>query len=389
MALSVKDIVGLESFRGLKLISGGGGLENTVCTAGIADYEFDKDVEYDNETPFERDSFVITSFLFAKDDKSRIIDAVEKLYEYGTAALAYKTIIYEDLPEEVIEFSNSHNYPVFSFRKDVYFENIIYEVMSAVENYDNNILSELSVKAMIERNLRACDVEQISRNVSLLFKNYAVAVYLKNKPGDSTFDAERILRSFYVSKGLKRKAILTEYDGGIFVVMTSAYNEMDKFRVILKEVAENLGINLDGCYASASNIYRPYTDLDSCFRESYNAYVASVTNEIDYCSYNNIGAFKYLVPLRGNYDLNKFSSDIIEPIKEKEELLSTAIALVINNGDINAAAVDCNCHHNTVRYRVAKIKELTGNDDMTEFEFYNELSTAVRVYLMQLKLNVI
>ena len=40
MALTVKDILELDSLKGIKLITGKGGISNTVTSAGIADFEF-------------------------------------------------------------------------------------------------------------------------------------------------------------------------------------------------------------------------------------------------------------------------------------------------------------------------------------------------------------
>ena len=56
MALKVKDILQLQSLQGMKLVSGERGLERAVCSAGIADYEFASEIEYDNDMPFDKDS---------------------------------------------------------------------------------------------------------------------------------------------------------------------------------------------------------------------------------------------------------------------------------------------------------------------------------------------
>lgn len=76
MALKVKELLELDSFRGIELVSGKEGLDNIVCSAGIADYEFVPDIDYRNENAFEKDSFVISSLLFAKNDETRILEAV-------------------------------------------------------------------------------------------------------------------------------------------------------------------------------------------------------------------------------------------------------------------------------------------------------------------------
>lgn len=81
--------------------------------------------------------------------------------------------------------------------------------------------------------------------------------------------------------------------------------------------------------------------------------------------------------------MNQYMERILQPIKDKEEFLETVKRFVLNNGDVTGTAIDCGCHQNTVRYRLAKVKELVGAADKTDFEFYAELSAAVRIFLLK------
>lgn len=383
MALKVKDLLELQSLQGLELVSGEKGMERLVYSAGIADYEFAPEVNYHNDNAFEKESFVISSLLFAQNDSKRILDAVQNLYNMGISAFAYKKVIYDELPEEVIAFSNKMNLPIFSFGPERYFENIIYEIMEAVQREDTQILAEENIKKMIENELPKEEVLRISKSISLLFKKNAVAVYIKPSAKGIKLDMSRIFRNFYLNKSLKNKAMLCKYNKGLFIILTSAYDEDEKFQLILNEAMESLSIDEEKVYISRGNIYHPYEELDRCLREAYHTFAASVTDSKDYGTFNNIGSFKYLIPLKDSYALNEFSESILRPILDKEEYLNTVITLVVNNGDITSTALECNCHQNTIRYRLAKVRELIGAGKKTEFEFYGELSTAVRIYLLK------
>lgn len=383
MALKVKELLQLQSLQGFKLVSGDKGLDKAVCSAGIADYEFAPDVNYHNDNAFDKDSFVISSLLFAQNDSSRILDAVRNLYELGISAFAYKSVIYNELPAEVLAFSNENNLPIFSFGPELYFENIIYEIMEAVQRDDTQILAEANIKKMIENELPEEEVLRISKSISLLFKKNAMAIYLKPFAMGTKLDMSRIFRNFYLNKSLKNKAMLCKYNKGLFIILTSAYEEDEKFELILNEAMESLSINEKKVYIARGNIYHPYEELDRCLREAYHTFAASVTDCRDYGHFNNIGSFKYLIPLKDSYALNEFTESILLPILDKEEYLNTVITLVINNGDITSTALECNCHQNTIRYRLSKVRELIGAGKKTEFEFYAELSTAVRIYLLK------
>ena len=130
MALTVEKILTLPALRKLKLIAGRGGLERDIVSAGIVDYEFVEELNYDLSDAFEKDSLVISSLLFAKDNPSLIFPAIKKLNEYGVSAFAFKSIIYENLPDEAISYADENDFPIFSYKDGTWFENIIFEVMN-------------------------------------------------------------------------------------------------------------------------------------------------------------------------------------------------------------------------------------------------------------------
>ncbi len=383
MALKVEELLKLQSLQNFKIVSGEKGLNRVVCSAGIMDYEFVPDVGYQNDTAFEKDSFVISSLLFAKNNPNQIIDAVKQLYDFGTSAFAFKDIIFKELPPEVLAFSNEKGFPIFTFGPELYFENIIYEIMEAVQREDTEILTEENIKKMIGHQLRKEEVGIISNGVSLVFKQNAIAVYITPKKGGPSLDVPRIYRSFYLNKNLKHKSIIARYQDGIFIIITGAFNETEKFELILQEAMNSLSINIDEVSLSRSNIGQPHLELDRCFRESYHTHMASVVAEKEYSSYDKIGVFKHLIPLKDDYAMREYAEELLQPLLDKEEFFNTVTSLIIHNGDLTMTASDCNCHQNTIRYRLQKVKELVGASEKTEFEFYNELSTAVRIHLLK------
>ena len=142
MALTVKDIMELPCGEKMTLLAGKKGLDRPVVTVEIADYEFDPDVDYDAAIGMETSGFIITSFLFAKKDPSRIVTAVKQMYDIGMSCIAYKRIIYDELPPEVIAFAEEKAFPIFTMDDDLWFENIVFDIMYAVQFDDKVYLSE-------------------------------------------------------------------------------------------------------------------------------------------------------------------------------------------------------------------------------------------------------
>lgn len=99
MALTVKDILELPSGQKMQILAGKMGLNRPVISVEIADYEFVPDlsfapgVSFNLQESLDPASFIITSFLFAKDDPSAILFAVKTLQEMGMSALAFNSTI--------------------------------------------------------------------------------------------------------------------------------------------------------------------------------------------------------------------------------------------------------------------------------------------------------
>ena len=49
MALTLRKLMDLRCMQGMKLIAGEGGLDRLVCSAGIADYEFARNIHMNRE----------------------------------------------------------------------------------------------------------------------------------------------------------------------------------------------------------------------------------------------------------------------------------------------------------------------------------------------------
>ena len=392
MALTIKDILQLQSLRGFQLISGHKGLSRYVTSVGILDYEVCPDIDYPRDTAFEKDSVVLSSLLFAKDNPELILPAVEQLYASGVSGFAYKTVIYSNLPEEVNDFFEEHNFPIFCFGKDTYFENIIFEVMNAVQSDDTNLLTESTIKKMIENDLSKSQVYFLSKNVSLKFKEYAMGVYIKDSSDDFCADIDRHLKNFYLNRNLNDKALICKYEDGIFAVLTARQPKHDSFSLILDDLLTflNPSGNTEATYGSkpgfkvsCSNIHMPHENLDLCFRESYFTYLASSAESRDFHCYSSIGTYQFLIPQRDTDVMQAYIENIIGPLKERPDYFETVHRLVLCGGDTSLTADFFGCHQNTIRYRLGKIKALLHLESETEQDFYAVLAAAMRLYLIK------
>ncbi len=388
MALTVKDVMELPSGRHMDIAAGEKGLNRPVVSVEIADYEFAPNVEFvagetfDPEENMEPGNFVITSFLFAKDDPSLIFSTVKKLEEKGISGLAFKRIIYDRLPEEVLEYADKKKFPILSFGSDVWFENIIFDIMYAVQFDDKEYLSEEKIRAMLAHQMNRSELEIILKGISLKLKKYIAAVYIT---GDG-YDAGRILRSFYMLKGFNSKALMVRFGSGLFLITTSARGDFESHDLIRKEVFELLGLRGKNDALPAgepvetgmSEVHEP-AELDRAFRESRFCYVASAAESRPTRRFGESGIFRLVLPALDNYETKEFAREFERVFSKSEDFKETAFAYVASAGDVAKTGGLLHCHQNTVRYRLGRIRELVGLSEVPESEFYLQLKTALAI----------
>ena len=371
MALTVKDILELPCGQKMTLLAGSGGLTRPVVTVEIADYEFDPDVNYEASIGMDTNGFIITSFLFAKNDPSLILMAVKQMYEIGMACVAFKRIIYAELPSEVIAFADKNGFPVITMDNDLWFENIVFEIMYAVQFDDKVYLSEEKIDSMLSGSMNRSELDIIRKGISLKLRPYVSVVYIS---GDS-LDAGRILRSFYLLKGFHSKGLMVRYGDGLFLITTSPRGDQKSHDLIRQEAFELSGIPED-VSAGMSDVHHN-TALDKAFRESRQCYIASLVTGKSYDHYGDTGICRVLLQVVRSEEAPAFAKDILDAFAGSNDLQETAREYVSSGGDIGKAAAALCCHQNTIRYRLGRIRELTGLQNVTDSELYLQLKTAL------------
>ena len=80
-------------------------------------------------------------------------------HKAGVAGLACKQVIYNVLPEEVLRYGEEHSFPIFLIEEGSWFENIIFEIMTAVEQDEARYLSEDLLRNMVHGTAAAGDID--------------------------------------------------------------------------------------------------------------------------------------------------------------------------------------------------------------------------------------
>ena len=150
-AMKLRDVMKLPELSGFRLISGDAGLDKEVFSTEIIDFEFASGIDFSREEMFYGSSLGLSSLMFAKDEPELLLDAVKQLDNMGVTCLCYKPIFFKELPQEVLEYSEKNNFPVYEITDDAFFEDIVLAVRkeagmdlteTEVEDYLDHILKK-------------------------------------------------------------------------------------------------------------------------------------------------------------------------------------------------------------------------------------------------------
>jgi len=380
MGITVFEATKLNTFKNFRLIAGFSGLDNIVEKVGILDWEFFSKMEGE----FIKGEFVLTSLLFAKDNPDFIFEAVKNLIGDCASGLAIKNIYYDNIPEEVINYANEKSFPIFIFDNSAYFEDIITEVMDKIRFADNCEMMETKVDIIIKNNLNKANVKEIAFEINSSFKENFFVLYCKSKKYCDDNKLINIVESLKRNKVINLYSSILKYRNGILVIYTEEKIHEENIQRSVNSLIDRMGIRVSEYYIGVSDIHLRLSELDNGINESIFAQKAGEISNNSFNYFKDIGIYSILIPYVNEFWIQSFYNRIITPIKNYDEkynseLFDTAIKYIENDGKVVETANAFFLHKNTIRYRIAKIKELLNMEDC-EGSFYEQLSITIKLY---------
>ena len=349
MAVSIRELLGLEVMRQFKVVAGEKGLDRTVTATEILDFEFIQEGEEYRQNSFNGNSLVLSSFLFAKDKPELILDTVKRLIQQNVQALAYKPVFFKKLPQEALCYADRMNFPILEFGRDEFFEDIIFSVKKTVEQNDILTRSEALIEEILNRDFSRKEAEEALEKLNPLLCAYIAAVCIRGK----NMTAGQVLNAIHRGKPdvkLSSKIFIAKYRDSFIILLSQDKEDSARLLVLLDDVL--LAYGLMG-------------------KELTMGFSRLMKKEIPFDMH------------RGN--MREYMQEYLAPVFEDEdkgsELLRTAVEYILANGDTIKTAERLFCHRNTIRYRIGKLQEKL-DPDANEKEFYQNLAAAIKIYLL-------
>ena len=383
--MNVKNFLQLPITKDFTVVAGSNGLHKPVQNVEILDFEFSPDIETVRETIFTPNSVILSSLLFAKQQPEYLLNAVKSLIQLKASALAFKPVIYNDLPEEVIALANAHHFPILRFGGDEFFEKIILETMAYAKTQDYTFFLETIMNRLINEEVSD---EQITSFLQQLNKPFEKYLFVANLQMQSLTNPQW-MQPFLQLEPLLKSGVICKYKNSIFILVTNQ-SEQFQFEKFLNEWLTLYNISTDELIVGYSQVHATQTEFHLAVREAYFARIMAEMDMTPTCHYKHLGSDILLLELHRkdpqfarNY-VNGYLGPLLDE-KADADLINTAITYISKKGNIKEVAVAHFCHPNTIRYRMTKIRQLVAPLD-NDYVFYERLSAAVKLYLLHSKI---
>ena len=384
MAVTVRDLFSLDIMKNFKVVAGENGMDNTVAGTEILDFEFLKMGDLHREKTFDGNSIVLTSFLFAKDNEELIVDSIKKLVQLNVHALAYKPVFFKDLPEEALEYAKIHNFPIMRFGGDEFYEDIIFSIRKLIEKDQAVDLMEETLRDMVFKDFTDEETSLLYEKLNPSFRHEVLGVCMKDHSIDEE-DIAGILRHGTNDITLKNRIFMGKLEDKYILILSKDDGKSSGFEDLFELVKKSYGINQDNLSIGVSLIHNIDDGIDRVVKEAYWAEKVSEIEKVQVKKYRNIGIYRLIGAHFYSKKMINFMQDYLAPIIEDDskdgDLFGTAVEYVLAGGDVAKAGDRLYCHKNTIRYRIAKLQEKL-DPNVAEKEFYLNLSTAIKIYLL-------
>lgn len=387
MKVTILDLINLNKLDGMKLIAGKKGLNRLVTGCGILDYELcdylkDKYM-YSN---FYEGQFVLSTFLYAKDDEHLISNAVKYLSDKNCSGLAIKNIFRLPIHDYVLRYADSKNFPIFIIEPSIYFEDIIISIDSCLKYLNRIDYGQKDIDSILHKPLNELEIKKHALKLNSSFYNHFIAIYFYLKSKLTIDIYYKFISRFKHSRFHVPSNSLYRYRNGLMFIYSceSALDAIEQDKIVTDIIDEISNIDVD-MSIGISEMHHKLEEIKQALNECIYAALLNQNENSLKTYYRQIGTYKIIFPYALDKQMKYFCKRIIEPIwnydaVNNSNLLETLISFIKCEGDINLLSKKLELHENTLRYRLMKIKDLTSLH-FREPEHYNQLSTAVKIYI--------
>lgn len=386
MNVTLKDLINLEVFNGVKLIAGENGLSRKITSCGILDYELDRSLKdrYFHSN-FQEHQFALTTFLYAKDEEFLINDAIKYLVNKKASGLAIKNVYRLPIHDSALRYAESMDFPIFLIEPGIFFENIIISITDSIKMLGNTYFGQQEIDTLLYKSLDRSNIKQQALQINPSLKNNFFVMYFYFK---QNLDAQHFLRIqtyFKNSKFNQTSISFLRFNNGFVLLYSKDFIHLNDKAALLKEIIHTLLDPDIKISIGVSDFHYRLEEIKQAIHEAFYAALLHINFNSDFLLYKNIGTFKAIFPFAKSDSMQSFSQSCLNPLRDFDAentlfLFDTLKQFIMCNGNLRELSIKLSLHENTLRYRLDKIAHLTGLN-FKKPEDYEQLSLAIKIHI--------
>ncbi len=365
--LDVATLLQLDLFSNFTLCAGAPGLGHNISNVVVLDHEG----LWDNFSDFHEGDFVLTNLFYAKDDPERIYTSFSRLMQIGVSAIAIKSIFYKELPENVLALANRKNVPIFFFQ-DIYIEDVILCITDYIRSSTDYSRYEQLIDTILCAVPEQDAMHELLSGMAAAPFSLVSCLYLSYRKKMDALSIQRYLNKLQIRRNslvyLPQISFRKYKNGILFFFFVDESGTLPPWETILRDfdVEQNqFDIGIGDCLL-------PLSKLDTAIRRSIYAADSSASGHI--FLHSSLTIENLVFPMRENSYVKEYLSDLKAMIDAHEtgggtQLFDTLTGYVDSGFKIDETAALLYQHPNTIRYRIAKLKNILRLPEDSSFQF--------------------
>ncbi|WP_230398834.1 PucR family transcriptional regulator [Novisyntrophococcus fermenticellae] len=366
MAIELIRLMKKAAHMDITLIAGKKGLSNMVSWVHMVETK-------EASTFLEGGEIAFTTGIGLSSSLS-IMELIEQIYKNGASGVVLNTGPFlEKIPQKVIAFGDSHDFPVFSVPWKIHIAEIMRIFCYAItksEQANMEIASALKNAIFFPKQEELYVVPLSQHGFSKNWNYYVCVICIKQSDKD-TISQDRLetigqnLDNHLRHRRYKKFAIFNNENQ--LIAITGNYTEtlMDNFSISIQEYlsrylkkTEHLSISIGKSTRSVRCLYKSYQQ--AC---SIQNFLEHKKNSPNLLSYSNMGIYKLLLGIENRDIMEEYYEKTITPLitydqKNNSDLSQVLWCYLKNDGSVKATADELFVHRNTINYKLNRAAEI-------------------------------
>ena len=366
MAVELSRLIEKVSHMDITLLAGEKGLPNIVSWVHMIETQ-------EASTFLEGGEIAFTTGIGLNNGLS-ILELVENIWQHHAAGVVLNVGPFlESIPQEVIDFGNVHDFPIFSVPWKIHIAEIMRIFSFAITKSDQASLEIAAAfkNAIFFPKQEELYVVPLSQRGFHVNWNYYVCVIKLVQKNDQTIPSKRLetvcgdIDNFLRHRQFKKYAFF--YNENQLLAVLGNYTE-ETLNLFLENLKEQLG----RCLLESENYYMGIGKSTKSLRCLYKSYRQALSiqnlqqnNKISpsLISYSNMGIYKLLMGIEDRDILTEYYEKTILPLEEYDIKNSSDLCAVLrcylkNDGSVKDTADELYVHRNTINYKLNKVSEI-------------------------------